>query len=408
MSYHQHLATRARKLTDGTSIWAHSRGRGVLSRKLDRSIKADVVIVGAGVSGAFMADALSKRHAHVVVLDRREPVHGSTLASTAMLQFEIDVPLIELADKIGTRNARAAWVRSWRATQHLIRLVRRERIGCGLSERDTLYLAGNAMGFRALKDEARARNDAGLPGAYLNGAGLRARFGMDRTGAIFSPGSAVANPAQLAAGLLRRAVERGATVYSPVGVKSADADAKRVVLDTGEHFIEAKTCIFCTGYEILKGVPTKGTKIASTWAIASQPHTRFPGWLEKTIVWEASKPYLYFRSMGDRLVIGGEDEDVDQPGYRAKSLDGKARRLVRKTEELLPDVRVHAAYKWTGAFGESTDGLPIIDRVPDMPGCYAVLGFGGNGTIYSLIASEIVPTLMAGKPDADAHLYRFR
>jgi glycine/D-amino acid oxidase-like deaminating enzyme len=46
--------------------------------------------------------------------------------------------------------------------------------------------------------------------------------------------------------------------------------------------------------------------------------------------------------------------------------------------------------------------------VPQIPGCFAVMGFGGNGTIYSMIASQIVPTLLKGKPDKDADIFRFR
>jgi hypothetical protein len=29
--------------------------------------------------------------------------------------------------------------------------------------------------------------------------------------------------------------------------------------------------------------------------------------------------------------------------------------------------------------------------------CFAVVGFGGNGTIYSLIAAELIPALLKGK-----------
>lgn len=58
-------------------------------------------------------------------------------------------------------------------------------------------------------------------------------------------------------------------------------------------------------------------------------------------------------------------------------------------------------HSWAGAFGESADGLPIIDRVPGIPNCIAVRGFRGNGTIYSKMAAEIVPTLLRGRPDKD-------
>ena len=400
--------TPEKQLTAGNSVWHGSHGTRVKSRTLKESIKADVVIVGAGISGAFMAHALAPRYENVVVVDRRSPLHGSTSASTAMLQFEIDEPLTLLSEKVGSANAARAWRRSFLVTQDLIRLVRRERIHCGLSQRSALYLAGNDMGARGLERESKARNRAGIPGGYLNQRSLRDAFGIDRTGAILSPNSAVANPVQLAAGLLRRAISKGAKIYSPANVQDVIATAHGVVLDTGFHFIEAKQVVFCTGYEVLKGLPKKRAKITSSWAISSRPDASYPRWLDHMVVWEAATPYLYLRTTPDRRVIaGGEDEEIDLPSYRSRSLGSKSARLVAKVGALIPGLELKPSHKWTGAFGESDDGLPYIDAVPDMPRCFAVMGFGGNGTIYSLLASQIVPCLLRGPADRDAVLYRF-
>ena len=109
-----------------------------------------------------------------------------------------------------------------------------------------------------------------------------------------------------------------------------------------------------------------------------------------------------------RLIVGGEDEDSNRPAHRARSIARKSAWLIRKAKALLPGLDMSVSHRWTGAFGESEDGLPIIDAVPDMPGCFVVLGFGGNGTIYSMIASQIVPSLLKGRPDGDADIFRFR
>lgn len=403
-----HSATKEKHLRAGHSVWEDSLGVKLRTHKLADSTRANVVIVGAGISGAFMAHALAGRYEKIIVVDRRFPAHGSTMASTALLQWEIDTPLTELHGKIGASAARA-WQRSYRATQDLVKLVVRENIRCGMERRNSLYLAGNERGFRGLQDELKARHHAHLPGGYLGAGDLRARFGIDRTGAIASPGSAIANPVQLAAGLLRRAAERGVAVHTPVEIRDVIATAHGVVLDTGMHFIEARHVIFCTGYELLKGLPAKGTKITSSWAIASRPRAQYPTWLDEFVVWEASTPYLYLRTTPDgRLLAGGEDEDIDLPSYRARSLPHKTARLTAKVEKLIPDLKFSLGHEWTGAFGESDDGLPYIDAVPGMPNCYAVMGFGGNGTIYSMIASQIVPTLLRGRADKDADIFRFR
>jgi glycine/D-amino acid oxidase-like deaminating enzyme len=93
------------------------------------------------------------------------------------------------------------------------------------------------------------------------------------------------------------------------------------------------------------------------------------------------------------LVASGEDREIDFPSYRARGIERKSARIASKVEELIPGLKFEPIYMWTGTFGESVDGLPLIDAIPDMPGCFAVMGFGGNGTVYSLIASQIVPTL---------------
>ena len=66
-----------------------------------------------------MALATSANGLSTLVSDRRPPARGSTAASTALLQWEIDTPLIRLAEGIGFERARAAWQRSFKAVQAL-------------------------------------------------------------------------------------------------------------------------------------------------------------------------------------------------------------------------------------------------------------------------------------------------
>ena len=70
-------------------------------------VKADVAIVGMGISAAMMADSLTDAGLSVVLIDRRGPLLGSTAATTALVQFEIDQPLTTLTKKIGKDNVDA-------------------------------------------------------------------------------------------------------------------------------------------------------------------------------------------------------------------------------------------------------------------------------------------------------------
>jgi glycine/D-amino acid oxidase-like deaminating enzyme len=124
------------------------------------------------------------------------------------------------------------------------------------------------------------------------------------------------------------------------------------------------------------------------------------------LVTEASDPYLYLRDGPDGSIIcGGEDEPFSDDRARDALLPQKVEAIRAKLARLIPGVETKPAFAWAGSFGESATGLPSIGPLPGAPGCYAVLGFGGNGMIYAEIAAEILEVTFAGGRDPDADLY---
>jgi cation diffusion facilitator CzcD-associated flavoprotein CzcO len=63
--------TPKKRLRTGRPVWSDTRHPQLKTHALRRSLKCDIAIVGTGISGAFMADALSRHYENVVVLDRR-------------------------------------------------------------------------------------------------------------------------------------------------------------------------------------------------------------------------------------------------------------------------------------------------------------------------------------------------
>jgi hypothetical protein len=92
-------------LRSGRSIWELAAEEPSPARPLVGNVKTDVIIVGAGITGSFLAERLTRAGREVVVLDRHEPQLASTAASTALLQWEIDAPMLELEDRLGFDRA---------------------------------------------------------------------------------------------------------------------------------------------------------------------------------------------------------------------------------------------------------------------------------------------------------------
>jgi glycine/D-amino acid oxidase-like deaminating enzyme len=355
------------------------------------------------------AEALSEVGLRVIIVDRRGALKGSTTASTALLQYEIDVPLSKLAKRIGRDRAERIWRRSYLALSALRDRARRLEIKADIINRDSLYLQGDELDADGLRAEGAARRRAGFEVAYLTARQVEARFGISGRAALLGFDNMSADPRSLAAGFLNAAIGRGSRLYSPVEIDEIESDTHSIAAQTETgQVIRAKTLIFATGYELPKRVPRMGHTIASTFVMTTKPQPRAL-WPERCLIWEASSPYLYLREApGGRIVCGGEDEDFSNAETRDALLPQKIVKLQQKLAKLMPGVDVGADYAWCGSFGGSKTGCPSIGAVPGMPSCYALLGYGGNGITFSMLAAQILTGLIAGDGDPDADLFSFR
>jgi glycine/D-amino acid oxidase-like deaminating enzyme len=307
------------------------------------------------------------------------------------------------------RRAQRVWLQSREAVNELRTRTRRLGIEAELCSRPSLYLAGNALDAKGLMHEATCRQKAGLPSEYLDRRTLRLHFGMNREAALLTHGNAEANPVALTAGYLRQAIRDGARFHAPHDVTAIDGDRRGTTVLTGDGLeLRAGHVVLCTGYELAKIVPPDGSRTRSTWAIATapQPHGIWP---EKALIWEASEPYLYLRSTADgRVICGGEDEDIASASRRDALLPAKTKRLEKKLHHLLPHLDCSASFAWTGTFGSNRNGLPTFGTVPGFPRCHAVMGYGGNGITFSMLAAQVITARILGRKHPAAPLFEFQ
>ncbi|MEO8466758.1 MAG: FAD-dependent oxidoreductase [Gammaproteobacteria bacterium] len=401
--------TRKRNLRTGTPVWSAYRHSTPPSSPLKRSVRADVVVVGAGITGALVAQRMCELGLRPLILERRRgALLGSTAASTALLQFELDTPLVHLARKIGKRAAGRVWQCSHWAVNELRTQVRRLDVQARLETRPSLYLAGDLLNAAGLRREVLARQRFGLPSEFLDRSALRHHFSVHRAAAILSHGNAEADPVALSAGFLWQALGAGARLHAPHEVTDLHAHGRYVTIATAEGIeIRARHVVLCTGYELPKIVPAAKHEIFSTWAIATaaQPAKVWP---QRALVWEASEPYLYMRATADgRVICGGEDEEFADDERRDALIPRKTARLQTKLGRLFPQLDARAAFAWAGSFGSSTSGTPSFGPIPGYPRCFAVLGYGGNGITFSMLAASMIARAVRGRPHADSKLFAF-
>src|SRR5688572_29024784 len=138
-------------LTSPAPFWLLRNGLGVSPPPLPGNARCEVVVIGAGITGALVADALCAEGRDVIALDRRQPGLGSTAASTALLQYEIDVHLTDLIESVGRVRAEAAYLACRHGIASLRRTCRDVDCDVGLHARPSVYLASRRDRVPALR-----------------------------------------------------------------------------------------------------------------------------------------------------------------------------------------------------------------------------------------------------------------
>ena len=397
-------------LTSGFPFWPVNDGLIQTYPRLDADAGCDVAVLGGGITGALVAYHLIEAGLDTIVLDRRDVASGSTAASTALLQYELDTTFAELSDMHGESRAMRVYLACRDAIDKLERLSARLGDRGGFERKTSLYLASKKSDRKVLRAEWEARHALGLRVDWLEESDIGNRFSFRRPAALLSYDAAQIDAYAFTHALLQDGCRRGLRVFDRTTVAKIEPTRDGVTLRTAEgRVVRAKRLVFATGYETHDLLKKKVARLTSTYALASEPLRSMDGWGEnRCLIWEHARPYLYLRTTPDnRVILGGEDEDFRNPIRRDRLIAKKAERLTKRFGELFPDIPLQVAFAWAGTFGETEDGLAYIGEHRDWPGAYFALGYGGNGIPFGLIAAEIIRDAILGTRNEHADLFRF-
>ena len=377
---------------------------------LRNDIETDILIVGGGITGSLIAHQCIEDGYKTVLIDRREIATGSTSATTSMLQYEIDVQLHELIEKIGEEGAVASYKACFDSIDTLGKISKKVKSDSGFKKKQSLYFADNKKHVSTLKKELEARKEAGFPVQWLEPEEIEKEFGLKKSyGGILSDQGASVDGFKLAHDILKYNFKKGLQIFDKTEIKSVQYSSSGITAKTDYgNTVKAKKIIYCNGFESTEIIKEKFVTLLSTYAIVGERFEDNQNKLKDVLIWNTADPYIYMRTTDDnRLLIGGEDEDFKNATKREKLLSAKATKLSKKVAHYLPHYDFRMDFAWAGTFGETDDGLPYIGEHKKFPSAYFVLGFGGNGITFSVIGMDIISQLLKGKQPELAHWFRF-
>lgn len=376
---------------------------------LNTHLQTEVAIIGAGITGALVGYHLAKAGVQVALLEKRHAGMGSTSASTALLQYEIDTHLTQLAAWFGEEKAARSYHLCLDSILKLKNLCNELNISNEFQLKKSFYYASRGRDVKKLQQEYKLRRKHGIELEYLERKEIEQLFPFSAPVALLSEVGGQVDAYQLTHGLLHEIIKLGGNVHNQSEIKDIHYHSDAVELTTYDNYkISAKRIVIAAGYESQRYLHQKVENLNSSYAIVSEPMPEAQFWYENCLIWETARPYLYMRTTSDnRVLVGGRDENFYNPEKRDRLIDKKSRQLEADFIKLFPDVPFKTDFRWAGTFSETKDGLPYIGRSKERPLTYFALGFGGNGITFSWIAAEIIRDLYLGKSNADASIFSF-
>jgi glycine/D-amino acid oxidase-like deaminating enzyme len=405
---------------DDTPYWlrgAHPLAGRRSRARLDGVV--DVLVVGAGLTGASAAYHLAGRGLRVAVLDAGDPAmeasgrnggHFELVPENSIGRYEglarerlkfvrRTRPHVSPDDALAEAERQAAAVLrlTLRNRQRLRELVELEEIECDFCPAGWLFLADDAEVERGIVEEAPlveahgARVELWPPARVQRELGFTTRFRSR-----FLPDDGSYHPFRYACGLLDRALARGVELYARLRVLGIESQASdRHEATTAEGRVVARRVIVATNAFTPELLPELvigpyQSQVMLTEHVQDRARGR--------IVTSERGP-VYFNQpragvRGDRAPLlfgGGDDRPLANPRSRRRS--GRIHRLLLELrDELYPELCGQPpSAEWIGPMAFTPDQLPAIGEL--RPGLVVAAGFSGYGGSYTTAAGEAAARL---------------
>lgn len=391
-------------------FWLIKNSLGKSYPSLQENLDFPIIILGGGITAALIAYRLVREKKNVVILERRDVFNGSTAASTAMLQYEVDVPLHELIDQIGLTKAVSSYKACEKAIFDLEKIVKEIKSDCEFERKNSIYFTTNKKDLQFITDEFNARKKHGFEVSLLSKEDLVALGIKKGLLGIKSKSGAIMDPYELAKDLLNYSSKKGLTIYDRTSVVKIKHHKDFIELITEDGYVvKTKQLIHCTGYESIETLKKDVVTLKSTFALASEALPKLPKSFRENIFWNTDAPYLYFRSTKDnRIIMGGGDVDFKNAKRRDAYLPKKEKALVKAFKKTFPDIPFTLDYSWAGTFGETKDGLPYMGKPDPEKNEHYILGFGGNGITFSAMGMDAIIASLNNEPHEYLEYYKFK
>lgn len=361
--------------------------------------RADVCVIGGGVTGCSAALHLAERGYSVRLLEARAVGHGASGRSGGQILPGLGTDIATVERALGRERARSIWEMSREAVRLTAGLVKRHAIPCDLAW-GFLHAAVKPRHVRELQafQERMARDYDYSDMRWLEGPALRERVVTDAyPGALYEGEGGHLHPLNYTLGLAHAAQRAGVVIHEGSAArKIRRGQPARVETDGGSVTADF---VVVAGNAYLGGlVPElKGrTMRAANYMVATAPLSEAQAASVlpcNDALADANFVLDYYRLSADRrLIYGGEvSYDGREPRGLRERMDAKIARLFPVLEGVAID------YRWGGDVAITLNRAPDFGRIGH--NLYYAQGYSGHGMALAGLAGQLMSDAIVGQSE---------
>ncbi|MCF8069492.1 MAG: FAD-binding oxidoreductase [Desulfobacterales bacterium] len=377
---------------------------------LERKSRADIAIIGGGLTGLASAYHLAKAEPSkkIIIIEAGQCGYG---ASGRNGGFAAIYPLNHVQgifESYGLEAAKEYATFSAQGIEIIRSMMKNDDLNCDLEETKSLELAEIPAHMKHFVKTKRIMDKIGIETKVHDRDFVKQTLSTNLFhGALESRTSSVLDPAKLCLGLKSIVESLNVEIYESTRITSVEpGKILKIYTEFGE--IDADAVVIATnGYGAKTGLFKNGVFPLTNYVIATEPLSKEQmgslGWEERHSLADTRVNFNYYRLSSDnRIVFGGEGSSYFF-GNRLSS--GNEKKLISALEKRLlkiwPQLEgVKITHRWGGTLGITLDHEPAFGVMGDHKNIYYGVGYSGDGVTWAQVAGKTISRLYT-KQDTD-------
>ncbi len=330
--------------------------------------RADILVIGGGITGTSLLHHLRARGMNGVLVERAHIASGASGRNAGFLLAGVANSYADAVRMYGRSRARAIWHMTLENHDTMIEAV----AGQDVDHRrlGSATLASGEEEAESLAESAQLLSEDGFEAGW---DGRR----------LINPRDGEVNPAATVGALAR--IAKAGAIREGVNVTAIEASSSDVLVHADGAECRAGCVILATNAYTPLLLPQIAIQPRRAQMLASGPDASHLCDLPTY----SHFGYRYWRQLptGEVLVGGWRDTAYDEEvGYEERPTDKIQAHLDVQLKRMGAEAAV--THRWAGTMGFTESGLPLVGPVEGMPGIYTCAGFNGHGMGFAFVSAK--------------------